>query len=200
MRVVCVGSRPESGPMLGGLWEEGVVGGGASLVVVWADPGVTTGWCVVRVPIKELLAVGQVALALSGRTWWRSGQFRFTETSASVDAYLGLCRVAWERAGENDIVAIGAEGFSLQMLSSDDALLEPVRFLAILRDRLRGTGVGVQVQWPGDRLVISDDRLKLWDMWKPGAEHGRDAQRHALLFLRRFSQQEKLRLSLGWEG
>lgn len=173
---------------------------GAHLVVVWADPGVTTGWCVVRVSIADLMACGQVELAARGQIWWQSGQFRSPTTSVAVDSYLALCRVAWEKAAEDDVVVIGCEGFSLGMLSRDVALLEPVRFLAVFIDRLRESGVEVQVQMPGDRMVITDARLKLWDMWKPGAEHARDAQRHALLFLRRFSQQERLRRAVGWQG
>lgn len=180
----------------------GVVLGGAerepALVVVWADPGVTTGWCVLRVPVYALLERGQVGC--SPWLWWRIGQFRHADTSASVDSFLALCRVAWERAGEEDIVVIGCEGFSLQMLSTDVALLEPVRFLSVLKDRLRGTGVGVEVQMPGERSVITDARLRLWDMWVPAVDHGRDAQRHALVFLRRFAAQDSLRKRVGWQG
>lgn len=169
-----------------------------ALVVVWADPGVTTGWCVLRVPISYLLERGQVGA--TSRLWWRIGQFRTGGTSASVDSFLALCRAAWEKAGEEDVVVLGCEGFSLGMLSRDVALLEPVRFLAVLEDRLRGTGVGVEVQMPGERSIITDERLKLWGMWEAGVNHGRDAQKHALAFLRRFASQEELRKKVGWEG
>jgi hypothetical protein len=84
------------------------------------------------------------------------------------------------------------------MQSRDYWLLEPVRFLAVLQDRLRGTGVRVETQMPGERDIISDERLKLWGLWKPGPEHPRDAQKHALAFLRRFASQEKVRARYGW--
>jgi hypothetical protein len=158
---------------------------------------VSTGWAVVRVPIRRLIEVGQVAS--TAVTWWRVGKFTFQSTSASVDAYLDLCRVVWEKADEEDIVVIGCEGFSLAMQSRDPDLLEPVRFLAVLVDRLRGTGVQVEVQMPSERTVITDDRLKLWGLWTPGPDHPRDAQKHALAFLRRFSTQPLLRKRLGWE-
>jgi hypothetical protein len=176
---------------------------GPALVVVWADPGVTTGWSLHRVNVAELLLRGQVGSV--SRLWWRSGQFRTTGTSESVDAYLALVRAAYEKAGEEDVVVIGCESFTLMMQSTDPALLEPVRFLAVLEDRLRGTEygreVGVQVQGASEmKKTITEERLRLWGLWKPGTEHGRDAQRHGLLFLRRFASQPLLRKRVGWEG
>jgi len=173
---------------------------GPGLVVVWADPGVTTGWCVLRVPIRALLTLGQVESRKY--MWWRVGQFRSPGTTVAVSSYLALCRAAWERAGEEDVVVIGYEGFSLRMLSTDPTLLEPVRFEAVLLDRLLAAGGGVvaERQMPGERTVITDARLRLWDLWVPGVEHGRDALRHALVFLRRFASQERLRKRVGWEG
>lgn len=169
---------------------------GPALVVVWADPGVNTGWSVHRVNIEELLAVGQVGS--TRRMWHRVGQYRSASTSVAVDSYLNLCRAVWERAGDEDVVVLGCEGFTLMMNSTDPALLEPVRFLAVLRDRLRGTGVGVEVQGASEAIkTITDVRLKTWGLYKPGTEHGRDAQRHGLLFLRRYASQPELRLRVG---
>lgn len=186
--------------MKGGAVDEGVAGGGPALVVVWADPGVTTGWAVVRVPISGLLARGQVGSISS--MWWKVGAFRAGDTSRSVSSYLALCRAAWERAGEEDIVVLGCEGFRLRMLTTDEALLEPVRFLAVLRDRLVAAGgaVGVEVQYPGERSVITDAMLRLWDLWVSGPDHPRDALKHALVFLRRFAGQEMVRKRCGWDG
>jgi hypothetical protein len=173
---------------------------GPALVVIWADPGVTTGWCVLRVGISELLREGQVGVLRT--LWWRVGQFRHSTTSASVDSYLALCRAAWAKADEEDVVVIGYEGFSLGMQTRDPDLLEPVRFEAVLKDRLResGSGVVAERQMPGERSVITDSRLRLWDMWVPGPDHPREALKHGLVFLRRFAGQEELRKRLGWEG
>lgn len=170
-----------------------------SLVVVWADPGVATGWSIHRAPIELLLREGQVG-AMS-QIKWKSGQFSPGSTSASVDCYLDLCRGAYEQiAEEDDVFVIGSEGFILMMQSTDPTLLEPVRFNAILGDRLRGTGQRVEVQMASDaKNVITDQRLKLWGAWKAGAEHARDAQRHGLLFLRRFASDRRVRERYGWE-
>lgn len=176
----------------------GDVDEGAALVVVWADPGVTTGWGVVRVPISSLLDRGQVAVI--PEMWWRCGQFRSADTSEGVDSYLHLCRAVWEKTEEEDLVVIGSESFTLMMQSTDPALLEPVRFLAVLRDRLRGTGVGVETQGASEmKRTITEDRLRLWGLWKPGAVHARDALRHCLLFLRRFVMSEEIQRRVGWK-
>lgn len=181
-----------------GSWEEGDVPvmKGPALVVVWADPGKMTGWSVHRVNIEELLRVGQVGAV--SRMWWRVGQFGATSTSSAVDSYLNLCRAVWEKSTDGDVVVLGCEGFTLMMNSKDYWLLEPVRFLAVLKDRLRGSGVGVEVQGSGDAMkVITDARLRSWGLYRPGSEHARDAQRHGLLFLRRYASQSDLRLRVG---
>lgn len=164
-----------------------------ALVVVWADPGDTTGWSIHRVPIDLLLREGQVGALRQTR--WSSGQFRPGSTSASVDQFLDLARAAYERISEeDDVFVIGSESFTLRMLSTEPSLLEPVRFNAVLDDRLRGTGWWAERQSPSDaKQTITDARLRLWGIHKPGAVHATDAQRHGLLFLRRYASQPKLR-------
>lgn len=164
---------------------------GPFLAVVWADPGVATGWSVHRVPIRDLISRGQVGS--TAVTWWRVGQFRSTSTSAAVDSYLSICRAVWERSAAEDVVVIGTEGFTLMMQSTDPALLEPVRFNAVLLDRLRNTDVRVEVQQPDQRTVITDVRLQAWGLWVSGMEHGRQAQKHGLVFLRRWATQPAIR-------
>lgn len=180
---------------------EGVVpvSNGPALVVVWADPGKHTGWSVHRVSISALLARGQVGV--TSLLWWRIGQFDSVSTSGAVDSYLALCRTVYERAREEDVVVIGCEGFTLMMNSTDYWLLEPVRFLAVLQDRLRETEVRVEVQGATEaKKVVTDQRLQTWGLYEPGKGHGRDAQRHGLLYLRRFSDQVATRRRAGWIG
>jgi hypothetical protein len=173
------------------------VSNGPALVVVWADPGRHTGWSVHRVSISSLLTRGQVGS--TSLLWWRIGQFDSTSTSSAVDSYLALCRTVWERSRDSDVVVVGCEGFTLMMNSKDYWLLEPVRFLAVLQDRLRGTEVRVEVQGAGDaKKTITNERLATWGLYEAGKEHGRDAQRHGLLYLRRFASQLETRRRAGW--
>lgn len=170
------------------------------LVVVSADPGVTTGWAVHRIPACRLLAEGLVACA--GLLRCSVGQFRGGSTSDNVDAFLNLARATYEElTEEGDAWAMVVESFSLRMLSSDPALLEPERFASVLRDRLRGTGQGVEWQQPSEALsTITDARLGLWGLAEhsAGRAHGRDAQRHGLYYARRWSSDGNVRRRSGW--
>lgn len=171
-----------------------------ALVTVWADPGDNTGWSIHRAPIDLLLREGQVGAMRQVK--WSTGQFNTGSTSANVDRFLDLCRAAYEQIlDEDDVFAIGSESFTLRMLSTEPSLLEPVRFNAVLDDRLRGTGMWAERQSPSEaKNTVTDQRLKLWGVHKPGADHARDAQRHGLLFLRRFAADPRVRQRYGWEG
>jgi len=75
-----------------------------------------------------------------------------------------------------------------------------VRGVAGVGDRGGGAGGGVETQGASEmKKQMTEPRLKLWGRWKPGAEHGRDAQRHCLLFLRRFASQPELRRRVGYQ-
>lgn len=162
------------------------------LVVIWFDPGVTVGWCLLRVPLDRLLDNGQVA----ARPWvqFKAGQYKMGGTSANVDRALDMARVAdVDLCEDGDRFVLGAEGFTLRMLSMDEELLEPVRWLAVLRDRLRGSGQALEIQGASDALrTITDDRLKAWDLWH-SSEHARAATKHALLYLRRYVKLSEVR-------
>lgn len=164
-----------------------------SLVVCWFDPGITTGYGLVRVPMKRLMMDGQVGSIR--HTVVKCGQFNFAgDTSASVDRALAIARTTYEQVCEDDdVFVIGSEGFQLRLMNSDPEMLEPVRFNAVLDDRLRGTGMVREEQGPSEaKRTITDDRLRTWGMWHT-SDHARDGLRHCLLFLRRWSSQRGLR-------
>jgi hypothetical protein len=135
-------------------------------------------------------------------TWWRNGTLREGSTGANVDAFLDLARVAYEeRMEEGDVLVMVSERFTLLMNSTDPDLLEPVRFNAILEDRLRGSEQFIEWgQGPSDAKHITDAQLGLWGVYKPGPAHHRDAQKHGLVFMRRWASQPKLRERTGWAG
>lgn len=57
-------------------------------------------------------------------------------------------------------------------------------------------------QNPADaKSVVTDERLKLWGMWTPGADHARDATRHALLYLSKLASKGRSEVERlhGWE-
>jgi hypothetical protein len=103
------------------------------------------------------------------------------------------------------------EGFDLRMVSMDPALLAPVRVASIFMDRLvMNEGGGMTSSVFDDRLpptlfqkvadakgTITNDRMKRWGMYDPSSgEHARDADRHGILFLRKFASEVRLRKAL----
>jgi len=171
------------------------------LVVVSADPGVTTGWAVMHIPTEPLLAEGLVPNIKRMRL--KCGQFNMSNTSENVDRFLAVGRAVYEEATDDeDYFVMTSEWFTLRMLSMDPTLLEPVCFNAVLKDRLRGTAQGVEWQHPVEAMTaITDQRLALWgllDATRHVPDHGRDAVRHALLLARRFVADRRVRLRVGW--
>lgn len=172
------------------------------LVVCWFDPGITTGWAIVRVPIKKLLDLGQVGSVSSMQV--NTGQYRCDTTTERVDRALEVARACYtDVAEEDDVMVVGHEGFILRMLNGDPEMLEPVRWLAVWDDRFAPPRaefpLPVERQDPSLMSNIGDDRLKLWGLWQPGREHGRAALKHALMYCRRFSDQFIVRQRAGYE-
>lgn len=173
------------------------------LVVCWFDPGITTGWAIVRVPIKHLLSLGQVGSVPHMQV--STGQYRSDTTSENVDRALDIGRACYaDVADEEDVMVVGHEGFTLRMLNSDPEMLEPVRWLAVWDDRFSPPRpefpLPVERQDPSLGLsTIGDDRLRLWGLWQPGREHGRAALKHSLVYLRRFADQKVVRQRAGYE-
>jgi hypothetical protein len=194
---------------------------GPSIVVMAYDPGETTGWSAWRSPVGTLLRMG-TRKAIT-RSKWGLGQLErivsgngssgngssgdsfstsaYDRDSEMVDRMLSVGRWAYEEfVYEGDEFVVVLESFTLRMMSMDSNLLAPVRINSIFRDRMRtaGSPYPVFMQSPSDaKNVVTDARLKEWGVYEPGREHGRDAQRHAILFLRRFASTPGLRRTCG---
>lgn len=180
---------------------------GPALVVCAYDPGETTGWSVWRAPLHTL--VGQGTRRTLARSKWALGQIRAsTEAlqrgegdSEMVDKMMEVGRWAYEEfTHEGDEFVFVHEGFKLRMMSMEDNLLAPVRVNAIWKDRLRGKGVQIYEQQPGEaKRVVTDARLNEWSVYRKGMEHARDAERHAILFLRKVASTPRLRRRIGFD-
>lgn len=178
------------------------------LVVVAFDPGISTGWAIVRVPVKLLLELGQVGV--TSKMQVTCGQFRTGSTGGNVERATQLMRLAYEEvAEEGDLLVCVQEGFTLRQMSKDPEMLEPVRWLAVWdeKERLRQEAGGDPLPFAVERQdpslatsVITDSRLRLWGLWFNAKEHGRAALKHALMYLRRFASDGELRALAGWEA
>lgn len=157
-------------------------------VVVAYDPGGTTGWSVFAVHPDALSCVD--VSVLENVEHWAHGQFSGGE-NAQADEMVALA-LAWPDA------ALVVEDFILRTANRSRDVLSPVRLRAkfeyglhLARDPRR-----LYTQSASDaKSTCTDDRLKAWKFYERegGLEHARDADRHALLFLRRAKERSGLR-------
>lgn len=169
-------------------WAE--VGLSALPRVFTVDPGESTGWsCVwwdpdVMWDYSRPVTTAQVA--------WRAGTISGgNEYEQQAMVLRNLRKYGSGQEGS----AVVFEDFILGMKTQDRSLLAPVRYNAALGFALwRGLNCadGEMRRWEPSlqsandaKNVITDERLKLWNMYAEGPDHARDAVRHALLHLRR---------------
>lgn len=166
---------------------------------LWAlafDPGVTTGWCVYRVPRLRLLEKGFLEAMVPGRGGgWNAGEFTGGDWW-SVDTMLDVTRAVYaevdEEAGDEWVILV--EDFVVRMISMKRSFLSPVRLSAAYRRDMRGAPVHIEERLSSDAMnVVTDGRLRDWGMYRPGSEHARDAQRHAIMMCRRYSSEPRFR-------
>jgi hypothetical protein len=152
--------------------------------VVAIDPGGTTGWSVFMVH-PDALSDEDVSV-LSNVEHWSHGQIHGDEDSQAKQI-MELIE-AWPDC------AVVMEDFILRTYRKDRDLLAPVRIAAKVEFGLKfWPGLGGQrnntrmFYQPTSVLAsITDSRLQQWGFYQRegGMEHARDADRHALYFLR----------------
>lgn len=180
--------------------------------VVAIDPGGTTGWSVMQVH-PDALAYPDVAL-LDSIEYWANGQIdcgaqKGDRGTVSADAAKGRATgavgvsVSGEAAGVAELTelvrsfpeaAVVIEDFILRQFRQDRDLLSPVRVTAALSQQMWLDRRGFFTQQPSmAKGTITDERLKKWGMYNRagGMQHARDADRHALMFIRRCTGMDK---------
>ena len=156
-----------------------------SPTVVTLDPGGTTGWCVFQCHPEAL--IDNDVLILENIDYWQSGQFTGNEDAQCEQ----ICNLIFNWPG----CAILIEDFVLRMMSPDRDLLSPVRITAKVEHMLWLRGMTFFVQSASEaKTTATDVRLKNWGLYKPGEEHGRDATRHAITFIRKAKTRTMLRM------
>lgn len=138
--------------------------------VFCVDPGVTTGWALLRG-----LALPQDENSID----MLCGQFMGSEDQQALDMAkiidtIGKC-----------VVVI--EDFVPQQLNKDRHFLSPIRVTAKLELLLYQRNLQCTKQMPSTaKATIKDDYMREIGLWTPGQPHANDAVRHGLLFLRRW--------------
>lgn len=160
------------------------------------DPGVSTGWCVHRLPKELLMREGFIQAIRPGNGGaWNAGEFTGNDDYA-VDVMLDVSRLVYaevdEEAGDEWVILV--EDFILRRLQMDRALLAPVRIGAMFRREMRNAPVLVDFRTSSDAMnIVTDGRLRDWNLYRPGSIHARDAQRHSILTARRYSSEPHFR-------
>ena len=176
-----------------------------SASVIAFDPGGTTGWSVFDVH-PEALFDPEVSI-LDNVNHWTHGQtdcgstkgnlgksshagISTTGEAAGVAELVGLCRT-WPGA------AVVIEDFIVRRMDQDRDFLSPVRITAALSQWLWQMHRTYFVQQPAfAKTTVTDARLKAWGLYarSGGMNHARDADRHAVTFLRQCKANPEYRI------
>lgn len=187
------------------------------LVICAFDPGCDTGWSWLSVaqdsartkgtaetlrevrPDVELHTLDPVVADMDlGIEHGQFGRREGMDEDQQVDYMIEMIRKCWVHFGVTgrDQFAVVTERFTLRQMDMDDDLLAPVRLNAMLgREMRRVVRMPLWYQTPSDaKRTCTDARLKNWNVYEASSgKHARDADRHSILFMRRWGSQVGLR-------
>jgi hypothetical protein len=133
--------------------------------IVSLDPGGTTGICLGDLSDEELvLRISQQELSMLG-------MYDFLEK------HVGEC--------ENPCHVI-YESFQYRKISRGGLDLTPVKLIGVIelmRDQYEPLVTFTEQSPATGKAFFSDDRLKQMGIYKPGTQHGRDAERHLMQWI-----------------
>jgi hypothetical protein len=172
--------------------------------VIALDPGGTTGWSLITVHPEALIEPnadlfenifmhqhGQVDCG-SHRGNLANSLHDGISTEGEFSGIYDIMELirAWPSA------AVVIEDFQLRQMRMDRDLLSPVRITSAIGMGMWLDGRDYHIQQPADaKNTCSDQRLKEWRMYDNvgGLRHARDADRHAILFLRKAKMKQEFR-------
>lgn len=176
--------------------------------VIALDPGGTTGWSLITVH-PEAITEPKADLFDNIFTH-KHGQVDCGSHRGNLgDSLHDGISTEGEFSGVYDLVefirawpsaAIVVEDFNLRQMRMDRELLSPVRITSAIGYAMWLDGRDYHIQAPADaKRVCTDDRLKEWRVYDSvgSLRHARDADRHAILFLRKAKQDSRFR-AIAW--
>lgn len=179
------------------------------VIIVGIDPGVTTGLAAIAferggIPVPSSSNHGAILHAADQISYGGSGNARdlidnvegqFVEQAICYDIGSAISFLR----DISDYVFVAIEDFVIRRVDSSRDFLSPVRITAGVLQHLYEDYIhpdNVIFQSPSDaKGVCTDERLDKWGfpIKNQKDRHGRDATRHAILFLRKFSEKPQLR-------
>lgn len=165
-------------PKVGNIRKNVVIGDQRTLPIIAVDPGGTTGWSVIQIPLVENVfdyPLDKILKAAS-KTWVH-GQI----DCRNLDQGAKILR---ELVDEYPHGAVVFESFFIRQMAVD---LAPIELISIVRHHLWMHNRIMHMQQPAMAKALNDDRLKEHRVYTShgGLQHARDADRHALMMIRR---------------
>lgn len=165
------------------------------LVAVGGDPGGTTGICAMGVKPETIFG----DMPYAGMEILAYQQCEAEDEEAHADALVAACVLA--SAWTDDPIPLVMEQFALRKFIRSPELLSPERINALVKVKVKEAPIEIRLFWqmPTDaKRTITNQRLKDWGLYIRGREHARDAERHAIYFIRRAKKIEMLRREAWW--
>lgn len=163
--------------------------------VIALDPGQTTGWSLMVVEPESL--IDHECKVIESVTTHHHGQVSsLWDENTHTDGESIAVDDIWAMIEQWPEAAVVMEDFVIRMNDRSRQFLSPVRIMARVDYLLWKHGRTSFRQTPADaKNTCSDDRLKDWGFYDKygGLNHARDADRHALLFLRKCKQNAQMR-------
>ena len=152
-----------------------------TLPVLAVDPGGVSGWSLLQIPrmLKGLSIFDypyETIIGISSKTWVH-GQVDCKNIDQGALILRNLC-------DEYPHAAVVFESFFIRQMAVD---LAPVELISVVRHHLWMKNRIMHMQQPALAKSLNDERLKYAKVYtsQGGLEHARDADRHALMMLRR---------------
>lgn len=173
--------------------------------VIALDPGGTTGWSVMSVH-PDALIDPEVSI-IDNLQYWTHGQTDCGATKGNLgrSKHAGIS-TSGEAAGVAEIIgllrawpgaAVVIEDFIVRQFNQDRDFLAPVRITGAISQWLWQLSRDYYVQQPAfAKTTATDARLKQWGIYNQsgGLVHARDADRHAIVFLRQCKMDPAFRI------
>lgn len=186
----------------------------SSAVLIWFDPGKTTGWSVFQIHPEAL--VDPDALVMGNVEHWEHGQIDCGARRGLDDVrdiFDGNGRLEYSDLGVNSLgemtgvhemlemvdgwlgSAVGLEDYIVRSSRKDRDTISPVRITSAFDYGMFQRGFQTFRQQPSEaKGIVTDERLENWGYYRrDGQEHARDADRHAITWLRKVKTKKKLR-------